>query len=117
MPRSLWHPCADHPCDDCAICRAGVCCASLSAEQCARLEVALQQSDDTLRAAVRLDAGTVPSLGELMPLHVGGPRLAPRLGAGESSSFVLALPPAPAATLPIDSREEATHVVVPRPIR
>lgn len=107
----MSHPCADHPCDDCAICRAGVCCGSLSAEQCASLEVALQQPDAELRAAVRLDAGTASSVSELVQLDAAGLRPACQLAAGGSPVF--ALPPAAAATLPIDSRKEAVHVVVP----
>lgn len=107
------HPCADHRCDHCYVCDVlGICCASLSADQRARLEVAAQQPDEALRGAVRLDAGTVPSLGALVRLDAAGLRPTRQLGAGASSP-VLALPPAVAATSPIDSRKEAAHVVVP----
>jgi hypothetical protein len=102
------HPCADHPCDDCAICRAGICCATLTASQRAQLEAAIQSPVGGLRAAIAEEASTVPSLPEL----VRGDASAP---LALSASARLGLNPAPIADpLSHDSRKEAVHVIPAR---
>ena len=102
------HPCAGHACDHCYCCDVlNICCATIPAEQRARLEAAQAAQPDVLHAAIVQEAGTVPSLGELVRLDVERSRL----GALLPATVRLGLLAVPAADpLPIDSRKEPVHV-------
>lgn len=112
----MTHPCAGHPCDGCDLCRAGVCCMTVSADQRGPLEAHVREQDSRLRTAIRLEAGAVSSLGELVRFDVAAHRVARQLGAGALPSSPLALPPAAAEIPSTNSRKEALHVVIPRSI-
>jgi|GEM_PF-5490633 len=65
----MTHPCDGHVCDNCAICQAGYCCGSITAEQRAQLEApAINPDDERLREAVEQERGTQPSIAELDPM-------------------------------------------------
>jgi hypothetical protein len=109
------HVCSGHACDHCYWCDVlGICCATIPAEQRARLEAGHHAQPDALHAAIVQEAGTVASLGELV-----------RLDAERSSSGALlpaatrlGLLAAPAADpLPFDSRKEPVHVIPARSTR
>lgn len=107
----MTHPCAGHPCDHCFTCDVlGVCCASISAEQRARLEADQRAPDSAqLRAAIAQEARTVPSLPELV-----------RREAWQAlpTSARLGLLMAPVSDpLSSNPRKEALHVISARPNR
>jgi hypothetical protein len=114
------HPCSDHfsSCDHCFACDVlGICCASLSAEQQARLEADVREQDSRLRDAIRLEAGTVPSLGELVRLDGALDFPTRQLSAFPSlPSSPLVLPPAAVEVPSTDSRKEALYVNPTRPV-
>ncbi len=66
---------------------------------------------DVLRAAILQDAGTIPSLGELVRLE------ARRHPAGLATASRLGLLAAPRADPILDSRKEIPYVAVPRVLR
>ncbi len=104
------HPCADHPCDHCYLCDVvGICCASVASGQpAARLEADDRAQPEGLRAAIAQDAGTVPSLPELVRQDAGSPRVL-------SAAARLSLRPAPTADpLSHNSRKEAPYVIPAR---
>lgn len=103
------HPCDGHPCDGCFCCSVlHICCLTISPEQRARLEA--EERHEGLRAAIEAEAGTVPSLGELVRRDAERQRPAPLLPA----SSLLVLPRSAAEHIPNDSRKEAIHVLAPR---
>jgi len=103
------HPCAGHPCDHCFTCDVlGVCCASLSSGQRARLEADDQAQPDRLRAAIAQDAGTVPNLPELVRQDAAQPWA---LSAAARLRLLDVLP----ADHFHDSRKEAQHAIPARP--
>src|SRR5450759_960881 len=107
----MTHPCADHLsfCDHCVCCDVvGICCQTIPPEVCARLEA--DAARDGLRAAIEAEAGTVPSLRELVCLDAERQRPAPLLPAPSP----LVLPRSAAEHIPNDSRKEAIHVLAPR---
>ncbi len=52
------HPCFDHGCDGCAVCRRGRCCAADSGVDCAHPTVSTPAFDEEreLRAAIKAEA-------------------------------------------------------------
>jgi hypothetical protein len=103
------HPCNGHACDHCYVCDVvGVCCASISAADRARLEVDARASTNRLRATIVQDAQAVPSLRELV-------RQEAEAGSLPASARVGLLAAALSDRLPTTSRKEATYVVPPRP--
>jgi hypothetical protein len=111
----MSHPCAGHACDHCYCCDVlGVCCATIPAEQRAGLEAGQVAQPDILHAAIVQEAGTVPSLGELVRLDAERSSLGELLPAAAR----LGLLAAPAADpLPIDSRKETVHAIPARSTR
>jgi hypothetical protein len=110
------HPCAAHiaSCDHCFCCEVlKVCCASISTEQRAQLEADDRTQRDRLRAAIAKEAGTVPSLGELVRVDAERQRPARLL----PKPSPLGLPRATAERIPHDSRKEARHVIPARSTR
>jgi hypothetical protein len=107
----MSHPCVDHlaSCDHCYLCDVvGVCCATISPAQRAQLEAGDSAQRERLYAAITQDAGTVPSLPELM-------RRDARHSRALSAAARLGLDPAPTADpLSHDSRKEALHVIPAR---
>jgi hypothetical protein len=102
------HPCSNHlsSCDHCYVCDVlGVCCASLSAKQRARLEASDPARRGRLHEAIARDAQTTQSLPELVRQEALLPPAAARLG-------LLAAPPA--NPLADDSRKEALYVIPAR---
>jgi hypothetical protein len=98
------HPCVGHACDHCYLCDVlGVCCSTVSADQRAQLEAGHEAQSGALHTAVVLEAGTGPSLIELVRLEAEKPNGAQRL-----------LPAAPAQAEPIDARKGAVNVVASR---
>jgi hypothetical protein len=57
-------PCAGHACDGCDICRSGVCC--LTVRQAAGNLGSLSDGLDVMREAVAEDAGSQPTLADLI---------------------------------------------------
>ena len=103
------HPCTGHACDHCYCCDVlGICCATIPAEQRARLEAGHHTQAEALHAAIVQEAGSVPSLGELVRLDARRSSLGELLPAAARLG-VLAAPAAD--PLPIDSRKEAVHVI------
>jgi hypothetical protein len=114
MPKTTEHPCNSHPCDHCYLCDGlGVCCASISPQQRAQLEADDPMQRERLRLAIVLEAGTIPSLGELVRRDAQRQRPAGSLPAQSS----LVLPQAAAEPIPSDSRKEAAINAPTRPTR
>lgn len=109
------HPCAGHACDHCYLCDVlGICCATIPAEQRAQLEAGRHAQPEALHAAIVQEAGTAPSLSELVRLDAGGSSS----GALLPAAARLGLLAAPAAnSLPLDSRKEPLHVIPARSTR
>ena len=111
------HPCADHLCDGCYVCRMGTCCMTVSAEERTRLEVEDRVQHTWLHDAIVLEVGTIPSLYGLVRLDVERERSARPLRA----SRPLGLPkPAAKPPLPKSGKEavrdaEEIPVVAARP--
>jgi hypothetical protein len=111
----MTHPCAEHmaSCDHCALCEAGLCCASVSPAERARLESEYRRPYAAIAAAIVAEAGTIPTLRELVRRDAERRRL-----SASPPDWRTLLRPAPAdAQLLSDSRKEATYVVVPRTTR
>lgn len=119
MPKTKSHPCSDHmaQCDHCFCCEVvGICCGTISPQARAQLEAAVQQDaqGDELRAAISAEAGTVPSLAELV-----------RSEAATKPAAPLMLPPAAPLALPRaaewvaadNAREEEPVYVYVQPAR
>jgi len=105
----MTHVCAGHACDDCNICRFGICCATLSAEQRVQLEAALSGSPSTALAALVVEqASQSPSLAELVRRDAA--RLSPAVRLPAPAPPMRSLPPAPAESIPLPSRKEALDV-------
>jgi hypothetical protein len=105
------HPCDGHPCDHCFWCDGlGICCQTISPEQRAQLEADDGAQRGQLRAAIVLEAGTVPSLGELVRLDAQ--RQCPAGVLPTPSPLVL--PRSVAERIPNDSRKEAVRVLASR---
>lgn len=101
-----------HPCLGCFLQerRGGrVCPAAREVHALDNLEV--QRDAEALHAAILRDAGTIPSLGELVRLEAHQYPL--RLAA----AFRLGLLAVPSADPVPDSRKEPSHVAVPRALR
>jgi hypothetical protein len=101
------HPCADHPCDHCVICEAGICCQTVSIGQRTQLDADDQAQRDRLRTAIAQDAGTVLSLPGLVRQDARHPRAllaSARLGLHLASA---------ADPLSHDCRKEADVHVIP----
>lgn len=105
----MSHPCDGHPCDHCYTCDVlGVCCATVSPGQPRQSEA--QARSERLHEAIIVEAGTVPSLVDLIRLDAERqrpPKLLPM-------SSPLGLPNANAERIPTDSRKEAIYVHAPR---
>lgn len=106
------HVCAGHACDHCYLCDVlGICCATIPAEERARLEARRAAPPDVLHATIVQEIGTMPSLSELVRLSAGRSGSSSLLPAAAR----LGLLAAPAADpLPIDSRKETVHVIPAR---
>ena len=105
------HPCDGHPCDGCFCCSVlHICCLTISPEQRARLEA--EERHEGLRAAIEAEAGTVPSLGELVRRDAAGVRPGELLPTPSALRLLGA-----AEHIPNDSRKEAIHVLASRPTR
>lgn len=109
----MTHPCADHfdTCDHCAICEAGVCCATLSPKQRAQLESRQQSESERFRYAVIQEGQGIPAFADLVRAEAE----LEGVGALLLGSVQPALPPAPSIPLPNavpnDSRKEVNYVV------
>lgn len=108
----MTHPCEGHACDHCYCCDVvGVCCTTVSPGERRRLEGEHQTSpSDRLYAAILRDAGTIPSLPELVRLE------ATQYPAGLIAASRLGLLVASDPLSP-DSRKEPAHVAIPRTLR
>lgn len=104
------HPCTDHSCDHCYLCDVvRVCCLTVTPGQRAQLEAEHRTAPtDRLHAAILQDAGTVPSLSELVRLE------ARQYPARLVAASRLGLLNAPLADPVTDSRKEPAHVSVSR---
>jgi hypothetical protein len=110
------HPCAAHmaSCDHCYLCDVlGICCASISPSQRALLAASVPAQWDRLRAAIVEEAGTVPSLDELVRIDAVCQRPARLL----PKPLSLSLPEAGAERIPNDSRKEVLDVIPARSTR
>jgi hypothetical protein len=106
--------CAGHPCDDCNICRANVCCGTLSAEQRAQLEAAISSGASSRLVALLADeAGRHSSLADLVRVDAGRPSQA----LLPAARVPLALPNASTEHLPINAQKEVLHGIPARPTR
>jgi hypothetical protein len=95
------------------VCRVvGICCMTISPELCAQLEAADQSQHEQLRAAIVMEARTVPSLGELVRRDAAGVRPGELLPTPSALRLLGA-----AEHIPNDSRKEAIHVLASRPTR
>lgn len=110
----MTHPCDGHQCDHCYLCDVvGICCQTISPEPRAQLEADDGAQRGWLRAAIVLEAGTVPSLRELVRRDAERQRPAPLL----PTPSPLVLPRSAAEHIPNDSRKEAIHVLASRTTR
>jgi hypothetical protein len=108
------HPCDGHSCDHCYLCDVvGICCMTITPQQREQLEADDGTQRERLRTAIVLEAGAMPSLGELVRRDAERWRPAPLLSS--PSPFVL--PRLAAEHIPNDSRKEAIHVLASRPTR
>lgn len=107
------HPCIDHPCDHCYLCDVvGVCCTTVTPSQRARLEAEHRAEPiDRLHAVILQDAGTVPSLPELVRLE------ARQYPAGLVAASRLGLLKASLIDPVLNSRKEPAHVAISRTLR
>lgn len=59
------HPSSDHPCDHCYLCDVvGICCATISVEQCIQIEGHIRHEFDCLRQATITKASSTPTLAD-----------------------------------------------------
>lgn len=106
----MTHPCDGHVCDNCAICQAGYCCGSITAEQRAQLEAGTSNyGDERLREAVEQERGSQPSIAELV--RRDAMQHAP---AALPAGRLLSLPASAEASEPTETRKEPVYVVPPR---
>lgn len=98
-------PCKGHACDECHLCRSGVCCATIPPDVRARLEASVQR-EQGLQAAIIAAAGKESALGELILAERQRPTEAVRHEHLSPAPLMLPAPPMPLA-LP----QAAGHVV------
>lgn len=97
--------CAGHVCDDCNLCRASICCATVPPELRPRLEAYVLR-EQGLRAAIVAEAGTEPGLGELILAERQRPAEAVRVEHLRPAPLMLPAPP-----MPLGLPRAAGHVV------
>ena len=106
----MTHPCDGHVCDHCAICQAGYCCGSITADQRAQLEAPANNPDDErLREAVEQERGSEPSIAELVRRDA-----AQNAPAALPAGPVLALPAPAGVAEPTETRKEPVYVAPAR---
>lgn len=114
----MTHPCLpDHACDHCYVCDVvGICCGTISPQVRAQLEAAAQQGaqSDELRAAILAEAGTVPSVGELVRAEAATKLAAPLM---PPPTAPLVLPSAVEPVTADNARKEELVYVYTQPAR
>jgi len=74
--------CAGHTCDDCSICRSGVCCLTVSTGNGAKAQSSDEEPDERVREAVIASAVSTPWLSVLVRVSTMRPTLAQTITAG-----------------------------------
>jgi hypothetical protein len=99
------HPCDGHPCDHCYLCDVvGICCQTVATGQRVLPTVQNPVPANVLHDAIIREAGTIPSLRELLRLDAQRQRPVGLLAKP------LVLPSTAAEHISNDSRKEAIHV-------